>query len=430
MAQKNKTRQALSDVLFLYTTKNDDPLSFQYEIECTTLKAVKFTLNFTGSENFRVEGSNDLVMTATVRPFNRHALGTITLVNKDKRASLKMSCEWTMEEAKDSETADFHKAHVEKMTKLIEEAHTLNFPEALDDPQNKTVQEICATYGKSFIDYSFPPNDSSLYKALAPGEKAGKRIAVEWKRPKDFMQGDFHIFHEGIEPGDIRQGALGDCWFLCAIAALTEFPILVEDLFPEDSKDVNDAGVYNVRFCKNGIWQNVRVDDYFPCYPGGGPIYSRSNGNELWVLLLEKAYAKVNGSYEACKSGWAFEGMMDLTGAPFKTIRLDDPDLKPSIANGTLWKELKQYDIENYIMSASTPGEDIYTETGARPGKNGTGLVAGHAYTLIAVKETSKGDKLCKLRNPWGSMEWTGDWSDTSDKWTPQMQVRHFKISS
>jgi len=43
-------------------------------------------------------------------------------------------------------------------------------------------------------------------------------------------------------------------------------------------------------------------------------------------------------------------------------------------------------------------GEDVYTETGKRPGKNGTGLVAGHAYSLIAAKETSKGDKLVKLR--------------------------------
>jgi len=44
-------------------------------------------------------------------------------------------------------------------------------------------------------------------------------------------------------------------------------------------------------------------------------------------------------------------------------------------------------------------GEDVYTETGKKPGKNGNGLVAGHAYSLIAVRETSKGDKLVKLRS-------------------------------
>ena len=26
-------------------------------------------------------------------------------------------------------------------------------------------------------------------------------------------------------------------------------------------------------------------------------------------------------------------------------------------------------------------------------------------------------------RNPWGAMEWKGDWSDSSSKWTEEMQV-------
>jgi hypothetical protein len=50
--------------------------------------------------------------------------------------------------------------------------------------------------------------------------------------------------------------------------------------------------------------------------------------------------------------------------------------------------------------------------------------VAGHAYTLVSAKQTSKGDRLVKLRNPWGSMEWTGDWSDSSPLWTEEMLVR------
>ena len=106
-----------------------------------------------------------------------------------------------------------------------------------------------------------------------------------------------------------NSGALGDCWFLCAIAALTEFPELVQDLV--ETKEVNENGVYRVRFCKNGWWQSVRVDDFFPCFPGAGPIYSRSNGNELWVMLLEKAFSKLCGSYEAIKSGWAYEGEIE-----------------------------------------------------------------------------------------------------------------------
>lgn len=49
--------------------------------------------------------------------------------------------------------------------------------------------------------------------------------------------------------------------------------------------------------CNNGILQECVVDDYIPCNTKGCPIFSKANGNELWVLLLEKAYAKIYGSY-------------------------------------------------------------------------------------------------------------------------------------
>jgi calpain-15 len=47
-----------------------------------------------------------------------------------------------------------------------------------------------------------------------------------------------------------------------------------------------------------------------------GPIFSRANGNELWVLLLEKAYAKLHGNYQLLKGGYCNEALIDLTGCP------------------------------------------------------------------------------------------------------------------
>ena len=58
-------------------------------------------------------------------------------------------------------------------------------------------------------------------------------------------------------------------------------------------------------------------------------------------------------------------------------------------------------------------------------GKDSTGLVAGHAYTLVSAKQTSKGDRLVKLRNPWANeVEWTGAWSDQSDLWTERLKKK------
>ena len=76
-------------------------------------------------------------------------------------------------------------------------------------------------------------------------------------------------------------------------------------------KEKNNEGIYRVRFCKNGTWVTVTIDDYFPCYPvgeygAGTPIFSRTKGNELWVIILEKAYAKLHGSYCLLEDGNVF----------------------------------------------------------------------------------------------------------------------------
>ena len=101
---------------------------------------------------------------------------------------------------------------------------------------------------------------------------------------------------------------------MSALASLAERSALIERLFI--TKTVNKEGIYKIKLCKNGEWVKVTVDDYFPCHPMGSPVFSRSKGNELWVLLLEKAYAKIHGSYFLLRGGFANEGLIDLTGCP------------------------------------------------------------------------------------------------------------------
>ena len=54
--------------------------------------------------------------------------------------------------------------------------------------------------------------------------------------------------------------------------------------------------------------------------------------------------------------------------------------------------------------------------------KHENGLSHSHAYTVVGVKTLSTGDKLVKMRNPWGSEGFKGEWSDNSDKWTPALK--------
>jgi calpain-15 len=225
------------------------------------------------------------------------------------------------------------------------------------------------------------------------------------------------VFYEDVEPNDIKQGALGDCWFMCALASLAERPALVKRLFITDT--YNEDGIYRLKFCKNGEWIEVTVDDYFPCYPSGGPMFSKANGNELWVLLLEKAYAKLHGNYYTLRGGYANEGMIDLTGCPSVNHDFSTAKVKKFIQNGQLFTMMREYDDKGYILSASTTGEDRWTESGG-PNQAG-GLVPGHAYSVIQVKE-ALGNCLINIRNPWGSFEWDGDWSDHSDLWTDELK--------
>ena len=56
----------------------------------------------------------------------------------------------------------------------------------------------------------------------------------------------------------------------------------------------------------------------------GGPIFSKSVGHEIWVLLLEKAYAKLYGSYDKIEAGLAGHALRDLTGAPYEYFVRND----------------------------------------------------------------------------------------------------------
>ena len=66
---------------------------------------------------------------------------------------------------------------------------------------------------------------------------------------------------------------------------------------------------------KNGVKQTIVIDDFIVCKEAN-PCFSRAHGNELWVLLAEKAFAKIHGNFERIEAGLCYETLRDLTGAP------------------------------------------------------------------------------------------------------------------
>ncbi len=109
-----------------------------------------------------------------------------------------------------------------------------------------------------------------------------------WKRPKDFIGEEFSIFDDCIDPCDIIQGTLGNCYFLSGLSAMAEYPERIKKLFV--SPDTNTYGCYGAKFCINGEFQEILIDDLFPCFPeassptGLKMAFSQSRGGkEFWV---------------------------------------------------------------------------------------------------------------------------------------------------
>jgi calpain-15 len=109
-----------------------------------------------------------------------------------------------------------------------------------------------------------------------------------------------------------------------------------------------------VKLCKNGEWITITIDDFFPCYPDNTPIFSRAINNQIWVLLLEKAYAKLHGkyinaifdlgNYLLLRGGLASEALYDLTGCPTIYYNFHDEYVREMLKNGHLWQKMKEYD--------------------------------------------------------------------------------------
>ncbi|XP_032234335.1 calpain-D isoform X2 [Nematostella vectensis] len=289
--------------------------------------------------------------------------------------------------------------------------------------QLSRIVDYCKTQEIQFVDDSFPPVLKSLY--INPRHSEHPRVA-DWLRPNEID--NFSTCRTNIpwavfrnpRPSDIIQGVLGDCWFLSSLAVLAERPELLEKILI--TREVSPQGAYQVRLCKDGKWTVILIDDLLPCNQRGQPVYSWAHRRQLWVPLIEKAMAKLHGSYEALTAGRSIEGLATLTGAPCESIALHESQNNSGntepIDKDLIWAQLISSRTAGFLMGASCGGD---TQPEEEPGYNAVGLQTHHAYSVLDVRDVH-GIRLLRLRNPWGQYSWTGDWSDASSLWTPELR--------
>ena len=278
-------------------------------------------------------------------------------------------------------------------------------------------------YGRTtqWIDPDFPHTDDAI------GYFEGRAYIKGWRAAAG-INADAKLFAGGTDPDDVHQGILHNGWLLSAIQILAasggmgddDVDPLLRNLFMvhEEGTNTTETGAYAVRLFKNGQWESIIVDDYFPVLEdkykdskSGGAAFAHSNDmEEIWVALLEKAIAKYYGTYSALESGFVHFALQDLTGGESEAISIS----QSSRGSGKqlFWTKLLKYRSNKYLLGASTVSSDS-----ADREILDSGLVFGACYVVLDVREFD-GLRLLQLRNPPGDHgEWKGDWGDDSHLW-------------
>ncbi|CAE8586537.1 unnamed protein product [Polarella glacialis] len=275
-----------------------------------------------------------------------------------------------------------------------------------------------------------------------------------------------------VDPSDIAQGGVGDCWLLSAISALAEYSGAIERLFrktqnihklPADTSNMYTVSLYDVA---SWVEVDVLVDErlcgksdssgLLGCHP--------SVDGELWVCYLEKAVAAHCGGWDKLQGGTCVHAWRILTGCKEQySFHKDDAGTGKFRCSGTLnpntekWETLANsphdgfrglwpmpwpevggggglklalgeqemfermcaWDDANYIMACGTrKGSDK---------EDHDGIVDGHAYTILSCIDNAGGTEfdMIKVRNPWGHGEFSsGMWDDDGPGWDKYPDVK------
>ncbi|KLJ11642.1 hypothetical protein EMPG_13182 [Blastomyces silverae] len=269
----------------------------------------------------------------------------------------------------------------------------------------------------------------------------------DWVRPKGvkrvteiFEKPEFYV--NNATASDVRQGSEGDCWLMAALSTLGNMPGLIDKVCVARNEQV---GVYGFVFYRDGEWRHTIIDDKLylraPDYEdaawerevwddigrpdtelnyrktwqtGSRALYFAqcSDDNETWLPLLEKAYAKAHGDYSSIEGGFVGEAIEDLTGGVTSEIRSRDILDKERFWKGDLINVNKKF-----VFGCATGlyGRWLYPDHYSS--KERSGIHECHAYSIMDAKEIN-GQRLLRVRNPWGHKEWSGPWSDGSEQWT------------
>ncbi|XP_072525274.1 calpain-10 isoform X2 [Salminus brasiliensis] len=255
-----------------------------------------------------------------------------------------------------------------------------------------------------FEDADFAAVDSALFADYTTplSRLVGQ---VTWLRPQHICKHP-QLFPDNLTDAYPKQGILGDCWLLCACTMLLKSHHLLAKVMPPGQSVWGESGYrgeFQFRFWRNGHWVEVQVDDRLPCI-NNTPCFSRCHSpTAFWVALLEKAYAKLHGSYENLWAGQVCEAMVDLSGAMAERWSLKRATDTP--AGKSLFPKLSGAMRKRSYISCCVHSTPAVTPE----------LGQFHALSVMEWTDVKTSDgqevQLLRIWNPWGRMCWGGAWT-------------------
>ncbi|XP_054289443.1 calpain-C-like [Macrosteles quadrilineatus] len=286
------------------------------------------------------------------------------------------------------------------------------------------IKRGCLKRGELWEDPEFPATQTSVFYHQTPP------FQFVWKRPKELCSRPVFV-HDAPGQFDISAGKMGDRWLVSCLGVLYLSKGLFYRVVPADQSFATDqyCGVFRFRLWWCGEWVEVMVDDRLPTVAGKLAFLQSQHSDQFWPGLLEKAYAKLHGSYEALKYGTLLDGLADLTGGITESVSIRQD---PTTCGRMLSKLLEMTSLITCTVQSSLQQVRNQVE------KLANGIQIGTNYRLYAIErvETFNGEpvQLVRLRNPLGVVggEYVGAWARDSTEWDeipPQekerLAVRH-----
>nr|XP_040026927.1 calpain-10 [Gasterosteus aculeatus aculeatus]XP_040026929.1 calpain-10 [Gasterosteus aculeatus aculeatus] len=273
-----------------------------------------------------------------------------------------------------------------------------------------------------FEDRDFPSDDTSLFCDRST-PIAGLQGEITWRRPQEISQSPA-LFHDKTSLCQAKQGLLGDCWFLCACTFLLKNKQLLNKVLPPEQPQWDDSryrGSFQFCFWQQGHWTEVTIDDRLPCIDSTLCFSRCQSPAAFWVALLEKAYAKLHGSYERLWAGKVSEALVDLTGGLAERWSLgvaeEEEEQRPE-------RDSDQVSRRSLDLNLLYPVKEecaVSCSTHSSPG-GASELGQYHALNVMEWVEVQRvsGSKvlLLRIRNPWGRSCWGGAWIGSGSGWS------------